>query len=186
MKNHGRSLYRDHNNSQSDATAIGNFKHIASQNIAPSSNVFTEAKARPTSGLKQSSHAVYHQKNQSIDLHLGRPKKHARSVLQNEQQKAQARSKAAKETGSVTQKFNNSVNSNLSKGTKNSRKKAVEQNIHEQRLQVQARQANSKDRQFTKINMSNEKGKQGLNKYQNNIVYSKSKDRQQSGSKSRA
>lgn len=51
---------------------------------------------------------------------------------------------------------------------------------------MQARQANSKDKQFTKINLSNEKGKQGLNKYQNNIVYSKSKERQQSGSKLRA
>jgi hypothetical protein len=73
------------------------------------------------------------------------------------------------------------VNSNNSKGTKNTRKKTIEQRLH-----VQARQAINKERVFTKINLSNEKGKQGLNKYQNNIVYSKSKDRQQSGSKSRA
>jgi hypothetical protein len=62
---------------------MGNIKHhIASQNIAPSSTVFTDSKTRPNDcGLEQSSHVVYHQKNQSIDLHLARTKKHARSVL---------------------------------------------------------------------------------------------------------
>jgi hypothetical protein len=48
VKNHVRSFYRDHNNSSSDATAIGgNVKHhIASQSLAPSANVLTEHKHR--------------------------------------------------------------------------------------------------------------------------------------------
>jgi hypothetical protein len=53
---------------------------------------------------------------------------------------------------------------------------------------MQAKQAQSKERQFTKINLSNEKGKKAaaaVNRYQTNIVYSKSKERQQSGSKSK-
>lgn len=74
----------------------------------------------------------------------------------------------------------------MSKGTKNTRKKTNESRIQEQRVHVQARQASSKERQFTKINLSNEKGKKAVNKYQTNIVYSKSKDRQQSGSKHKA
>lgn len=66
-KNHVRSFYRDHNNSTSEATAMGgNVKHhIASQSLAPT-NVLTDQKPRPKSGLKQSSHVLYHKKNQSI------------------------------------------------------------------------------------------------------------------------
>lgn len=46
---------------------------------------------------------------------------------------------------------------------------------------VQARQASSKEKQFSKINLSNEKGKKGPVKYQTNAGNPKGKDR--SGSK---
>lgn len=150
VKNHVRSLYRDHNNSQSDATAMGgNVKHhIASQSLAPSANVFTDQKQRPKhGGLKQSSHMVYHKKNQSIS---GPNLAHESSSQTHEMFTKTHLKQSQKHTmelgSSQHQKFNNSVNSNLSKGTKNTRKKTNESRVQEQRVHVQARQASSKER----------------------------------------
>jgi hypothetical protein len=126
----------------------GNVKHhIASQSLAPSANVFTDQKLRPkNSGLKQSSHVVYHKKNQSISganlAHESSSQTHEMFTKTNVKQSQ----KTTMELGSMQQKFNNSVNSNLSKGTKNTRKKATDSRIQEQRAHVQARQANSKER----------------------------------------
>lgn len=80
------------------------------------------------------------------------------------------------EMSSLQQKFNNSVTSNLSKASRHTKKKGADAKIQEQRIQVQAKQILSKERQFTKINLSNEKGKKAVERYQSNIVYGKSKE----------
>lgn len=185
-KNHVRSFYRDHNNSSTDATAItGNVKHhIASQSLAPSANVFAEPRQKSKgAGLKQHSQALYHKKNQSISG----PNLAHESSSQTQELFAKTNVPMHKQTmeiGSIQQKFNNSVNSNFSKTSKNTKKRAQDSRIHEQRMNVQAKQG-SKDRAWNKINLSNDKGKKGVRGYQSNIQYAKSKERQHSGSKGR-